>query len=495
MLDHAKFLLDVNPGDRYASTMAKVWMRMGPARRAVMSLLQRKAPFAGRFSVSLGLNDALHWIGRYDLSAHSSTLDTLTGMRRKDASPLFSKEDIQELQKLPGFTVWAIPPGTIIPPGMTQLLIEGPLAHALMLEVPLIQSIAYATEVATNAFSVVSAAKGVPVYEFSARRCVNAVAAGLAAHAAYMVGFAGTSNVAAARLLGIESVGTMAHALMMSEVDEERAFRNFATTHPDSFVALIDTYDPKVGLQRAIDVSRTLNVPLAAVRIDSGRLVELTKFSRDLLNRNGMNATKIMITGGLNPTSIQELNREIGDLGILFAVGDFLAIHDPSLGTVYKLAQVATDNGSFRGAAKKATGKFSLPYAHWPCALVDKEGIVRAFMLDEFPGLANGSISVPESATTSIGLGQCYLVDINTRARINIAQGLRPVPLMRQYFLNGTSVMSPPSFQDNKANFVAWAARMPPSFTCPQSIERLPFGMSPEYAAQVAAFEEEAFVN
>lgn len=62
-----------------------------------------------------------------------------------------------------------------------------------------------------------------------------------AARLGAMVGFAGTSNVAAATSLGIPASGTMAHSSIEAFPGEEEAFRAFARCHPGPVTFLVDT--------------------------------------------------------------------------------------------------------------------------------------------------------------------------------------------------------------------------------------------------------------
>ena len=62
-----------------------------------------------------------------------------------------------------------------------------------------------------------------------------------AARAAVIAGFVGTSNVEAARRLGVPSVGTMAHAYVEAFSGEREAFVAFAEDWPDRTTFLVDT--------------------------------------------------------------------------------------------------------------------------------------------------------------------------------------------------------------------------------------------------------------
>ena len=65
----------------------------------------------------------------------------------------------------------------------------------------------------------------------------------LAARAAYIAGFTGTSHVEAARRLGIPASGTMAHSWVQSFATESEAFAAFARVFPENTTLLVDTYD------------------------------------------------------------------------------------------------------------------------------------------------------------------------------------------------------------------------------------------------------------
>ena len=133
----------------------------------------------------------------------------------------FSAEQVESLRALPVFErvdpaivdkfgdirftgdVWSVSEGTILFPGEPLVRVEAPLAEAQWIETLLIASLNYPTLVASKAARIVGVAGGRSLYDFGARRGHGPHAGLLAARAAYLAGFDGTSHVEAGRRLGI----------------------------------------------------------------------------------------------------------------------------------------------------------------------------------------------------------------------------------------------------------------------------------------------------
>src|SRR5205807_413310 len=76
---------------------------------------------------------------------------------------------------------------------------------------------------------------------------------------------------------------------------------------------------------------------LGGIRIDSGELVQLAPFARELLDSLGARETRIVLTGGLDEYAMEELGRGPVDA---FGAGEKLINH-PNPGFVYKLVAIA----------------------------------------------------------------------------------------------------------------------------------------------------------
>lgn len=262
-------------------------------------------------------------------------------------------------------SVWAPREGTIVPVGTPLLRVTASRLEATLVESPLLAVVNYAVRIATNATSIVRAAAGRPVWDFSMRRLDGLGAGHSAARAAYLSGFAGTATTAVARDLDIPATGTMAHAKVMARgpAGELGVFCDQLRARPAGATLLVDTYDPVQGVLRAISAQRLTGAVLKAIRIDSGDLAALATASRELLDEAGLTATQIILSGDLDAARIASFVAA-GVPADAFGVGTRLRGGEP-VSAVYKLVeQPGEEDLELRYTMKFSQGKENDPGAH-----------------------------------------------------------------------------------------------------------------------------------
>src|SRR5690606_29161424 len=142
--------------------------------------------------------------------------------------------------------------------------------EAQLVETRLINILHFQTLLASKAVRSVLAAPGKLLVDFGSRRAHGLEAGVLCARAAFLAGFAGTSNLLAGQRFGIPVYGTMAHSFVQAHDDEVAAFRLFTRANPNT-VLLIDTYDTERAAQDVVRLARE-GIAIRGVRIDSGDL-------------------------------------------------------------------------------------------------------------------------------------------------------------------------------------------------------------------------------
>ena len=336
--------------DLYELTMIVGYFASGMAdRQASFELFVRKMPPHRAYLVFAGLEQAIG-----DLLRLAFAPEQLAEIRRW---PVFEKIDPAILDALASLRfegdIWSVPEGTVVFPGETLLRVTAPLPQAQWLETFLVASLAYPTLVASKAARMVTVAGGRPLYEYGERRGHGPHAGLLAARASYLAGFDGTSNVEAARLLGIPATGTMAHSWVQSFPSESQAFAAFARVFPETATLLVDTYDTLEGVRHAA----AINPRVQAIRIDSGDLEDLARRSRTILDQCGRTEVKIMVSGDLDELRIAQL---VGASAPVdgFGVGtELVTSRDaPAMGMVYKLVEM-----DGQGRFKLSPGKRTYP--------------------------------------------------------------------------------------------------------------------------------------
>jgi nicotinate phosphoribosyltransferase len=178
------------------------------------------------------------------------------------------------------------------------------------------------------------------------------LAAVASARAAYLAGFASTSNLEAGHRHGIPTTGTSAHAFTLLHDAEEQAFRGQIDVLGTGTTLLVDTYDITKGIDLAIKVA---GPELRAIRIDSGELGVLARQARAQLDSLGAHNTRIVVSGDLDEYAIAALRAEPVDA---YGVGTSVVVGSgaPTAGMVYKLVEVDGRPVAKRSSHKESRG-------------------------------------------------------------------------------------------------------------------------------------------
>jgi nicotinate phosphoribosyltransferase len=338
--------------DLYELTMMAGYLASGMAGlNASFELFVRKMPKGRAYLVFAGLEQVLG-----DLLALAFQPEQIETIRHW---PMFSRLEPSVIARLEAMRfegdVWSVPEGTVVFAGETLLRVTAPLAQAQWVETHLLASLGYPTLVASKAARVVGAAGKRALFEFGARRVHGPIAGLLAARAAYIAGFDGTSHVEAARRLEIPAVGTMAHSWVQSFATEPEAFAAFARSFPGATTLLVDTYDTLEGVRHAAAVEP----PVQAVRIDSGNLGALAREARAILDGRGRPMVQIVASGDLDEYQIAQLADSGAPIDGFGVGSELVTSRDaPALSMVYKLVELEG-----QGKFKLSPGKRTYPMA------------------------------------------------------------------------------------------------------------------------------------
>jgi nicotinate phosphoribosyltransferase len=263
--------------------------------------------------------------------------------------------------------------GEVYFPGSPILVVDAPFAEGVLLETLILSVLNYDSAVASAAARMVLAASGRPVAEMGSRRA-NENAAVAAARAAYIAGFAATSNLEAGRRWGVPTMGTAAHAFTLLHDSEEDAFRAQVDTLGPGTTLLVDTFDVHKAIETAV---RVAGPELGAVRLDSGDLPKLVAAVREQLDSLGAVHTKITVTNDLDEYTIAALAASPVDS---YGVGTSVVTGSgsPASGMVYKLVAHRDSNGDWVSVAKKSDGKATVGGRKHPVRRHDGSGTAVA---------------------------------------------------------------------------------------------------------------------
>jgi nicotinate phosphoribosyltransferase len=340
--------------DHYELTMVQAALRNGTAqRRCVFEVFTRSLPGERRFGVFAGLGRLLELLDGFRFDADA--LDFLDAARVVDDATLRWLSDFRFRGSIDAY-----PEGELYFPGSPVLVVEGSFAEAVVLETLVLSVLNHDSAIATAAARLVAAANRRPCIEMGSRR-THEQAAVACARAAYLAGFAATSNLAAGERYGVPTTGTAAHAFTLLNDDERSAFAAQVAALGAGTTLLVDTYDVAAAIRTAVAV---VGPGLGAIRLDSGELAEEAVRARRLLDELGSIDTEIIVTSDLDEAALQRLASAPVDG---YGIGTSLVTGGgwPTAGFVYKL--VARDGPEHRlvPVEKRSVGKHSTGGRKW----------------------------------------------------------------------------------------------------------------------------------
>jgi nicotinate phosphoribosyltransferase len=315
--------------DQYELTMVSAALKDGTAdRQCVFEVFARRLPGGRRYGVVAGPGRLVELIR--DFTFGPAEVDFLRGAGIVDETTATWLERYRFSGDIDGYAE-----GELFFPGSPIMTVTGTFAECVVLETLILSVLNHDSAVAAGAARMVTAARGRPIIEMGSRR-THEDSAVAAARAAYLAGFASTSNLAAGARYGIPTTGTSAHAFTLLHDDEPTAFASQVAALGKNTTLLVDTYDIGQGIRNAIAVA---GPDLRAVRIDSGDLSVLAQHSRELLDSLGATETKIVVSGDMDEYAIATLAAEPVDM---YGAGTAVVTGSgaPTAGLVYKLVEV-----------------------------------------------------------------------------------------------------------------------------------------------------------
>jgi nicotinate phosphoribosyltransferase len=335
--------------DLYQLSMLQAYLDAGMTDTAVFELFVRKLPKGRNFLLAAGLEQVLAHLESLSLTrAEIAWLERAGGFNRRFLDFLAGLRFTGD--------VHAMPEGTAFFPDEPIIRVTAPIMQAQLAETRIINLMNLETIVASKAVRSVLAAPGKLLVDFGLRRAHGAEAGLLAARAAYLAGFDGSSTVLAGARFGIPVLGTMAHSFIQAHQTEREAFTNFALSRPRDVTFLLDTYDTEAAARKLVEIAPGLKargVTLRSVRLDSGDLAALAFAVRAILDEGGLKEVGIFASGGLDEQEIARLLAAGAPIDG-FGVGTALVVSAdaPALDCAYKLQEYAGQPRRKRSAGK-----------------------------------------------------------------------------------------------------------------------------------------------
>jgi nicotinate phosphoribosyltransferase len=353
--------------DHYELTMLQAALQSGAARRqCVFEVFARRLPEGRRYGVVAGTGRLLEAVRTFRFG--SAEVERLRSAGVVNSQTLEYLSDYHFTGNITGYAE-----GECYFPQSPLLVVQGTFAESVLLETVLLSILNHDCAIASAASRMTNAATGRPCIEMGSRR-THEWAAVAAARAAYIAGFATTSNLEAGRTHGIPTAGTSSHAFTLLHDDERTAFEAQVACLGAGTTLLVDTYDVAAAVSLAVEVAGT---GLGAVRLDSGDLLVQAREVRAQLDALGAKDTRIIVTSDLDEYAVAALAAAPVDA---YGIGTSLVTGSgaPTAGLVYKLVTREDDAGHLVDVGKRSKDKESAGGRKWALRQLDARGQAEA---------------------------------------------------------------------------------------------------------------------
>lgn len=353
--------------DHYELTMLQAALHSGAAQRqCVFEVFARRLPEGRRYGVVAGTGRLVEAVGAFRFG--DAEIDRLRADNVVDSQTLDFLSSYQFSGSISGYAE-----GECYFPGSPLLTVDSTFAEAVLLETVLLSILNHDCAIASAASRMTNAAAGRPCIEMGSRR-THEWAAVAAARAAYIAGFATTSNLEAGRTHAIPTAGTSAHAFTLVHDDERSAFEAQVASMGVGTTLLVDTYDVAAAVSLAVEIAGT---GLGAVRLDSGDLLVQAREVRAQLDDLGATKTRIIVTSDLDEHAIAALAAAPVDgygIGTALVTGSGAATAE----LIYKLVARQDRAGQLVSVAKHSKDKATVGGRKWALRRINAGGEAEA---------------------------------------------------------------------------------------------------------------------
>ncbi|MDR0509104.1 MAG: nicotinate phosphoribosyltransferase [Candidatus Methanoplasma sp.] len=267
------------------------------------------------------------------------------------------EEVIRLMEGLP-VSISAVPEGTVFRTRTADSVriplmnIFGAYTDFGIMETAILGMLCQPSGIATAAARTKLAAKEKTVLAFGNRRMHPAIA-GVLDRSSFIGGCDAVSSKIGGDIIGQEPVGTVPHTLMLLMGSNDAAFKAFDRVIEKEVprIMLIDTFSDERAA--ALEACRSVK-DLKGVRLDTpgsrrGNFKELINEIRWELDMNGHNDVDIIVSGGLDESSIAEIvNTSVSGFGVGTSISNAPTL-DLSMDIVEKDGQPISKRGKFGG--------------------------------------------------------------------------------------------------------------------------------------------------